>query len=59
MSVIAWFGRKGLPASERFNIEFHLRIPGWGGAAWDKVLSVILVLAILGALGVIAYATYT
>ncbi|MEA2085465.1 MAG: DUF1616 domain-containing protein [Chloroflexota bacterium] len=30
-------------------------MPGWGGSTWDKVLSVVLVVAILGALGTLGY----
>ncbi len=55
VSVIAWVRRRRLPEEERFNIEFQLRLPGWGGGAWDKVLSVVLVVAILGALGTLGY----
>lgn len=32
-----------------------MRVPGWGGSTWDKVLSVVLVVAILGALGTLGY----
>jgi len=36
--------------------EFILRrVPGWGESAWDKVLSIVLVTAILGALGMLVY----
>jgi uncharacterized membrane protein len=55
VSIIAWVRRKRLPEGERFNIEFQMRLPGWGGGAWDKVLSVVLVVAILGALGMLGY----
>jgi uncharacterized membrane protein len=55
VSIIAWVRRRRLPEEERFNIEFQLRLPGWKGGAWDKVLSVILVVAILGALGMLGY----
>lgn len=55
MSVIAWFRRKRLPQEERFGVEFHLALPGWGMGIQDKVLSIILVLAILGALGMMGY----
>ena len=54
-SIIAWFRWRRLPASERFNIEFQVRMQGWGRSAWDKALLVILVLAIVGALGTMAY----
>lgn len=55
ISIIAWVRRKRLPEEERFNIEFRLRLLGWGGGAWDKVLSAVLVVAILGALGMLGY----
>ena len=29
--------------------------PGWGGGVWERVLSIILALAILGALGTLGY----
>ncbi len=36
--------------------EFILRkVLGWGGGTWDKVLSIVLVTAILGALGMLIY----
>jgi uncharacterized membrane protein len=56
MSIIAWGRRRRLEEGERFNIEFQLRLPNWGGSAWDKALSLVLVIAILGALGVLGYA---
>ncbi|MCL0091663.1 DUF1616 domain-containing protein [Dehalococcoidales bacterium] len=59
MSAIAWFRRKRLPSEERFGIEFQLALPGWGGGAWDKVLSITLVIAILGALGMLGYVIAT
>jgi uncharacterized membrane protein len=59
MSVVALLRRKRLPPEERFGIEFHLALPGWGGGAWDKALSIILVLAIGGALGTLGYVIAT
>ena len=56
MSLTAWFRRKKLTGEKRFFIEFPLRTLGWGGSIWDKVASIILVLAILGALGTLGYA---
>ncbi len=56
MSIIAWVRRKRLEEQERFDIEFQLRLPGLGGDAWDKVLSVVLVVVMLGALGALGYA---
>ncbi len=37
-------------------IEFHLKVPDWGGSIWDKVLVITLVLAMVGALGALVYA---
>ena len=39
----------------KHSIKLHLTIPGWGGSVWGRVLSGILALAILGALGTLAY----
>ena len=58
-SLIAWLRRKRLPQAERFDSEFQFGVPGWGGGIWDKVLSVILVIAISGALGMMGYAIAT
>ena len=58
-SIIAWVRRKVLSEGERFNIEFRWRLPGWGGSRWDKVLSVIMVITILGALGMLGYVITT
>ncbi len=55
-SIIAWLRRGRLPEPERFGIEFQMRLPGWGGGSWDKMLSIILTLTILGALGMLGYA---
>ena len=58
-SVIAWLRRRRLPEPERFGIEFQMRIPGWAGGVQERVLSVILVIAILGAMGTLGYAIAT
>ena len=55
-SVIAWLRQARLPAEERFGIVTGFKWSGWGGSALDKFLSVILVLAVLGAFGVIGRA---
>ena len=55
-SIIAWLRRGRLPEPERFGIEFQVRLPGWGGGGWDRTLSVLLTLTILGALGTLGYA---
>ena len=55
-SIIAWLRRGRLPEPERFGIEFQMRLPGWGRGSWDRGLSIILTLAILGTLGMLGYA---
>jgi len=59
MSVIAWFRRKRLVEEERFGIEFQLRIPSWGTSVREKTLSLVLVITILGALGMVGYVIAT
>ena len=59
MSIIAWVRRKRLLEWNRFDIEFQLRLSGRGESAWDKVLSVALVIAVLGALGMLGYVLAT
>jgi len=54
-SIASWLRRRRLVEQERFNIEFQLRMPSWSGGIWDKVLSIILVIAILGALSTLGY----
>ena len=56
MSVIAWLRRRKLPNEERFGIKFYLALGNWGPGIQNKALSIILVLAVLGALGMMGYA---
>lgn len=58
-SIISWLRRKQLTGQERFNIALQLRLPDWGGSALDKALSIVLVIAILGALGTLGYVIAT
>ena len=59
VSVIAWLRRKSKPKSDRFNVEFDMAVPVWKGfwkaGTANKIISVILVLAILGAIGTLIY----
>jgi uncharacterized membrane protein len=55
VSVIAWFRSKALLPDERFSIQLTLRLNGWGRSVGERVLTIILVLAIIGALGAIGY----
>ena len=59
ISVIAWFRRKSLLEEERFGIEFRLGLPSLGTGAWGKILSLVLVITILGALGMVGYVIAT
>jgi uncharacterized membrane protein len=60
MSIIAWYRRQRVVEGQRFSVSFNIRLPSWGGqGGWDKVLSVVLVVAILGAIGTLAYVIAT
>ncbi len=54
-SIIAWLRRRRLPKQEQFGIVFQLRLPGWGRSVPERILSVVLVFTILGALGILGY----
>jgi len=54
-SIIGWFRGKRLTEQERFNVEFQLGVPRWSGGAWNRTLSIILIIAILVALGTLGY----
>jgi uncharacterized membrane protein len=54
----AWYRREKLPPEERFSVPLNLRWPSWHWherSTADKVLSVALVVAILGAIGTLGY----
>jgi uncharacterized membrane protein len=57
MSAIAWVRRRR--SGERFDLEFRLRLPGWGESARDKAYSVALTIFILGTLVVLGYVLAT
>jgi len=59
MSVTTWVRRKQYPEGERFGIGFHLSMPGWGGGTWDRALTVLLVVSVLGAMAAAGYAIAT
>jgi uncharacterized membrane protein len=59
-SGVAWYRRHRLPEDECFAISFNLNLSQWTAMkGWDKVLSIILVASILGAIGAIAYVIVT
>jgi uncharacterized membrane protein len=55
MSVITLIRRRQLPGGERFGTGFRLSMPGWRGNIWDKALTVLLVLLMLGAMAAVGY----
>jgi uncharacterized membrane protein len=60
MSGVAWYRRRRLVPEERFTVLFDFRLPSWWGQSLpDKVLSVVLVVAIAGAIGTLGYAIAT
>lgn len=60
MSALAFYRRKKLPAEERFFPVFEVELPVWGEMSRiDRVLSGVLVLAILFAVGSIIYVVTT
>lgn len=57
MSVTAEYRRHKLAKGERFTISFNLNLTPWRGQnRLDKVLSIVLILAVLGAMGTLGYA---
>ena len=59
-SIVAWYRRRRLAEAERLTVSFHLSRALWGGqSSVDKILSAILIVAILGAIGTLGYAIAT
>ena len=59
-SVAAWHRRRRLAQVERFTISFNLGLANWRGQRpVDKILSIILIVAILGAVGTLIYVMAT
>lgn len=59
LSIIAGVRQLTLAKEERFSIEFRPRLPSSGRHVWDKLLSAILVIAILGTLATLGYVLVT
>jgi uncharacterized membrane protein len=56
ISGVAWYRREKLAPEERFRGFFNVRLPSWQGQSMaDKVLSIILIVAIIGAIGTLGY----
>lgn len=54
-SVFALIREARAIKTNRLVVEYNLNLPGWGGSALNKSLSVILLIAIFGAFGVLGY----
>ena len=57
-SLVAWLRRIRLTEYERFAIQFQVTMPSWG-TGWHRVLTITLVIAVIGALGVLSYILIT
>ena len=59
-SVICWYRRRRLAQAERFAISFNLGLTNWRRQrSVDRILSIILIVAILGAIGTLGYVLTT
>jgi len=56
-SAVAYYLRRRLPPEERFEPRFHFSLSGFRGRQhlWDKVLLILLVVVIIGAIGTLVY----
>jgi uncharacterized membrane protein len=56
-SAIAWYRRTTYLPAERFKVELHPKMPAMFKAdnTFDRVLTMVLILAILGVTGILAY----
>jgi uncharacterized membrane protein len=55
-SGVVWYRRGKLAPEERFRVPFNIKLPFWRGQSTpDKVLSVVLVVVIAGAIGTLGY----
>jgi uncharacterized membrane protein len=59
MAGVAWYRRRRLPQEQRFGLQFHFRLAQFWGRQnrWDRVLIGLLVVAIIGAIGMLVYVT--
>jgi uncharacterized membrane protein len=59
-SGVAWYRRQKLAPEGRFRVLFNVGMPSWQGQSVpDKVLSVVLVVAIAGVIGTLGYVVAT
>ncbi len=59
-SLIAWRRRRALAEADRFTVPFNWNFPSWRGQKLrDRILSIVLIAAIGGAIGTVSYAVAT
>ena len=59
-SLVAWHRRRILAQAERFTVSFNFSLPSWRGQNFiDKILLIILIATILGAIGTLGYVIAT
>lgn len=59
-SAVAWYRRRRLPQDEAFTVSLNLSLFSWKGQSLvDKVLSIVLTVVILGAIGTLGYVIAT
>jgi uncharacterized membrane protein len=58
-SIIAVLRQRRLNKLERFTVRFSLSMPSWGESAWDRVITIALVIVITGGLGWFGYTIVT
>ena len=55
-SAIALYRRRTIPKEQRFEPHLHIKLPQWNSLGrLDRVLSIVLVLSIVGAIGSLVY----
>ena len=55
-SIVSWHQQRRLAEAERLTVSFDLSLPTWRGqSSAGKILSIILIVAILGAIGALSY----
>lgn len=60
MSAVAFYRRRKLPAEERYFPDIEMNLPRWSGlSGLEKVLTVVLIMAVLFAAGSIYYLVAT
>jgi len=60
ISIVAWYRRRRLGEAGRFTVPFRLNLASWRGQKFvDKLLTIILIGAILGAIGTLSYVIAT